>query len=129
MVTDEKQDITTLVSDVVVDNIVAELEDNEAICFIPSNFSKLWEEHGIKPSQIKHKLSEAGLKMNRSKRYKQLDKISNKLLWQTLEIWTRPDWTLERKQGQPATLVKTDGTKMPLEEDDGYKGFWKYTDF
>lgn len=131
MVTEEKQDITTLVSDVVVDSIRAELEDdeNKAICFVASDFRQLWEDHGIKPSQIKHKLSEAGLKMNRSKRYKQLDKRNKKLRWQTLEIWTRPDWTLQRKQGQPATLVKTDGTKMPLEEDDGYKGFWKYTDF
>jgi len=123
MMTDEKREITTLVSDVVVDHIRAELEDkdNKAICFVPSDFRELWEKHGIKPSQIKHKLSEAGLKMNRSSRYR--CETTGKSL--TLELWTRPEWTLNRKQGTPATLVKDDGRRMPLVEDEGYQRFWE----
>lgn len=95
MMTDENYQITTLVSDVVVDSIRAELEDekNKAICFVPSDFRQLWDDHGMKRSQIKHKLSKAGLKMNRSTRYKQLDKLYEKFKYETLEIWTRPEWT------------------------------------
>jgi len=121
MMTDEKRAISTLVRDTVVDTIAAELEDNPAICFIPSDFQDVWNSNGIKSSQIKHKLSEAGLSMNSSKRYAN---NTNKNHTRTLEIWTRPDWTLNRKQGQTATLVHNDGHKMPLADDVGYRGFW-----
>ena len=123
MMTDEKLAISALVRDSVVDTISAELEATEAICFIPSDFDKMWDDHGIKPSQIKHKLSEAGLRKNPSKRY--ANQLNTKQT-RTLEIWTKPGWTLHRKQGQPATLVNTnDGKTMPLVDDSGYRGFWQ----
>jgi len=123
MMTDEKRDICALVRDSVVEAISAKLEITEAICFIPTDFDEIWEANGIKPSQIKHKLSEAGLRKNASKRYaNQLNTNQTR----TLEIWTKPGWTLQRKQGQPATLLNTnDGKTMPLIDDVGYRGFWQ----
>ena len=121
LVTEEKQAISALVTDSVVEAISAEIGETEAICFIPSDFDEIWYDHGINPKQRKHKLSEAGLRKNPSKRYThQLNK--NHTL--TLEIWTRPGWKLHRKQGQAATLVHTDGNKMLLVDDAGYKSFW-----
>jgi|DEB0MinimDraft_6_1074348.scaffolds.fasta_scaffold03048_2 hypothetical protein len=123
MMTDEKRDICALVRDSVVEAISAKLEITEAICFIPTDFDEIWEANGIKPSQIKHKLSEAGLRKNASKRYaNQLNTNQTR----TLEIWTKPGWTLQRKQGQPATLLNTNnGKTMPLIDDAGYRGFWQ----
>lgn len=121
LVTEEKQAISALVKDSAVEAISAEIEETEAICFIPSDFDEIWYDHGINPKQRKHKLSEAGLRKNPSKRYTHQLNKNHKL---TLEIWTRPGWTLHRKQGQPATLVHTNGNKVLLVDDVGYKSFW-----
>jgi len=128
MMTEEKEAISTLVRDTVVDAVAAEIEANPAICFIPADFDDIWISNGIKPNQVKHKLSEAGLRMNSKTRYAWKSE-QNKDQWRTLEIWTRPEWTLSRKQGQQATLVCSDGTSVPLVDDVGYRGFWKQPDF
>ena len=125
--TEEKEAISTLVRDTVVDAVAAEIEANPAICFIPADFDDIWISNGIKPKQIKHKLSEAGLRINKKTRYAWKNE-QDKDQWRTLEIWTRPEWTLSRKQGQQATLVCSDGTSMPLVDDVGYRGFWKQLD-
>ena len=128
MMTEEKEAISTLVRDTVVDAVTAEIEAKPAICFIPSDFQSIWDSNGIKPSQIKYKLSEAGLWKNNSTRYIWKNE-QGRDQWRTLEIWTRPEWTLSRKQGQQATLICNDGTSMPLVDDVGYRSFWKQPDF
>jgi len=126
MMTEEKEAISTLVRDTVVDAVAAEIEANPAICFIPSDFNDIWISNGIKPSQIKHKLSEAGFGQNKGKRYKMY--ITDRYVYRNLEIWTRPGWTLHRKQGQEATLKSSDGRSMPLEDDSGYRRNWGLVD-
>ena len=122
MMTIEKEEVTTLMRDDAVDDILAEIDDNPAICFVDKDFNEIWENRAINPAARKHKLTLAGFKKTKSKRYYE-DKSDGKRATKTLEIWTRPGWTLETKNGVEPVLVSLE-RKIKLREEAGYKGFW-----
>jgi hypothetical protein len=61
MMTEEKEQVISLVRDDVVEDIRASVAGSNGVCFTENSFLEIWLDRGVKPSERKHKLSEAGL--------------------------------------------------------------------
>ena len=117
MMTEEKEQVISLVRDDVVEDIRAEVADSMGVVFTSDSFSEIWLDRGVKPNERKHKLSEAGLSRSDKKRYRE-GKSSK-----TFELWTAPNWKLNAKAGVQPMLVSQEDSK-PLKEDTGYRSLW-----
>ena len=117
MMTEEKEQVISLVRDDVVEDIRAVVADSMGVCFTAESFSEIWLDRGVKPGERKHKLSEAGLSRSDKKRYRE-GKASK-----TLELWTAPNWKLNAGAGVAPMLVSKTESK-PLREDSGYRDLW-----
>lgn len=113
MMTEEKLAVTTLLQDAVVEEIREHLEAAAAaICFTRDSFYHIWKNHEeIKTKQYKYKLQDAGLIIQRKKKFE----------GQWREFWLRPGWKLQSKPGTLQTLVHTDGRIVLLKDDPGYR--------
>lgn len=111
MMTEEKEQVTTLMADPAVAEIKAQMEDHpEVNCFDADMFSSVLDE--TPRNQHKYRLQEAGLTPTKHKAYENKRRA----------FWIRSGWTLNSKNGVAPTLTcKTTGLTLNLKEDKGYR--------
>ena len=110
MMTEEKEQVTTLMADPTVAEIKALMEDHpEVNCFDAALFSSVLYE--TPKNQHKYRLQEAGLTPTKHKAYENKRRA----------FWIRSGWTLNSKNGVAPTLTNTaTGLTLNLKEDKGY---------
>ena len=112
MMTEEKLQVTALMADGSVDEVLGLLETHAAInVFTSAMFDSIWDSHDISKTVQKHKMLAAGLVPTQSKRYEN----------QTRTLWTRKGVTLKAANGVAPMLLMADGSQVSLKADLGYQ--------
>ena len=113
MMTPEKRQVTTMVTDDAVTDIKLIVdEDPVLVCFTENDFCKVWAEHDINKNQISYKMQEAGLVETEKRKYDGKHR----------KFYLREGYELERRNGQKSQLIcRADPSKSKfLDEDAGY---------
>ena len=112
MMTEEKEQVLTLMADGSVDEVLSRLDTHDTINVFTSNmFESIWNDHNIAKAGQRHKMLAAGLVPTQSKRYEN----------QTRTLWTRKGVTLKAANGVAPVLILADGTSACLKADEGYR--------
>ena len=112
MMTDEKLQVTALMADGSVDEVLGLLETHDSInVFATDMFDSVWTNHDIPKAVQKHKMLAADLVPTQSKRYEN----------QTRTLWMRKGVTLKAANGVAPVLILADGNSVCLKADAGYQ--------
>lgn len=113
LMTDDKRMVLNMVTDYSISDIKDIINQHpDRICFLASDFEKVWEKYEIKQNQFVYKLEEAGLSDTGKHRYDGLRR----------RFFIRNSFHLRRRQGLSSSLEhKVDqGQTRLLSEDPGY---------
>jgi len=112
MMTDEKLQVTALMADGVVDEIVNLLDAHAAVNVFDSDmFDDVWRDNETPKAVQKYKLQEAGLVPTLAKKYEGKNRT----------LWTRKGVTLKAANGVAPVLILADGSSVDLKSDRGYQ--------
>ena len=112
MMTDEKLQVTALMADGVVDEIVGLLDTHAKVNVFDSNmFDDVWRDNFTPKAVQKYKLQEAGLVPTLAKKYEGKNRT----------LWTRKGVTLKATNGVAPVLILADGSSVCLKADLGYQ--------
>ena len=112
MMTDEKLQVTALMADGVVDEIVGLLDTHAKVNVFDSNmFDDVWRDNDTPKAAQKYKLQEAGLVPTLAKKYEGKNRT----------LWTRKGVTLKATNGVAPVLILADGSSVCLKADLGYQ--------
>ena len=113
MMTDEKLEVTALMSDEVTQDISAMLEEHKGVnVFDNDMFDPVWLKHDVPKAQQKYKMLEAGLGATRHKAYEGKRRT----------LWIRKGFKLTAAKGvAPMVLNEKFNTSVHLKSDLGYQ--------
>ena len=113
MMTDEKLEVTALMSDEVTQDIAAKLDEHKDVnVFDHDMFDAIWTKHEVPKAQQKYKMLEAGLGATKQKAYEN----------QRRTLWIRKGFKLVAGNGVAAMLLNEKfNTSVQLKSDLGYQ--------
>ena len=113
MMTEEKEQVTALMSDDVTQDIAAKLDEHKDVnVFDHDMFDAIWTKHEVPKAQQKYKMLEAGLGATKQKAYEN----------QRRTLWIRKGFKLVAGNGVAAMLLNEKfNTSVQLKSDLGYQ--------